>query len=77
VPGSADWHVRQYGEATAQTIDAAVRTLIQDAFQRAVAILSANRALLHQSAQELLTKETFSADELKLIATKLGQQRLA
>ena len=38
-PGSADWHVRRYGEATAEAIDAAVRTLIGDAFQRAVAIL--------------------------------------
>ncbi|MDR3534058.1 MAG: ATP-dependent zinc metalloprotease FtsH [Rhodopila sp.] len=71
-PGGADWHVRRYGEATAEAIDAAVRALIEDAFQRAVAILTANRALLDQTAKDLLTKETFSSDELKQIATKLG-----
>jgi cell division protease FtsH len=71
-PAAADWHVRRYGEATAEAIDAAVRALIGDAFQRAVAILTANRTLLDQSAKKLLTKETFSFDELKLIATKLG-----
>jgi cell division protease FtsH len=76
VPGSADWHVRRYGDATAEAIDAAVRTLIEDAFQRAVAILTANRALLNQTARDLLTKETFSAEELKVIATKLGYRRL-
>jgi cell division protease FtsH len=58
-PGGADWRVRRYGETT-------------DAFQRAVAILAANRGLLDRSAEELLAKETFSADELKLIAAKLG-----
>ncbi len=71
VPAGADWHVRRYGETTAEAIDAAVRALIEDAFQRAVAILTANRPLLEQSADELLAKETFSADELKQIASRL------
>jgi cell division protease FtsH len=70
-PGMADWHVRHYGESTAAAIDSAVRALIDDAFQRAVAILTANRALLDQSAKELLIKETFSADELKRIAAEI------
>jgi cell division protease FtsH len=76
VPGGADWHARRYGDATAEAIDAAVRALIEDAFRRALAILTANRVLLDQSATELLVKETFSADELKGIATKL-EHRLA
>jgi cell division protease FtsH len=71
MPGAADWHVRRYGETTAEAIDAAVRALIAGAFQGALAILTANRALLDQSAEELLTKETFSADELKLLAGRL------
>jgi cell division protease FtsH len=70
-PGMADWHVRHYGEATAAAIDTAVRALIDDAFQRAVGILTVNRLLLDQSAKELLTRETFSADELKRIAADI------
>ncbi len=70
--GSAQWHERRYGEATATAIDAAVRSLVDDAFQSAVTILTANRTLLDQTAKELLTKETFSSEELKSIATRLG-----
>jgi cell division protease FtsH len=71
-PGSQDWHPRRYGEATADAIDAAVRVLIEDCFARAVAVLSANQPLLDQSAKDLLAKETFSAEDLKLIADKLA-----
>ena len=70
-PGSADWHPRRYSEETAGAIDTAVRTLIEDQFHRAVAILATNRALLDQAATELLAKETFSSDELKLLAARL------
>ena len=72
MPGSRDWHPRRYGEATADAIDAAVRILIEECFSRAVAILSANRPLLDQAAKNLLAKETFSADDLKLIAARLA-----
>jgi cell division protease FtsH len=74
--GGPQWHERRYGEATAAAIDAAVRALVEDAFKRAVAILTANRALLDQSANELLAKETFSSEELKSIAARLETARL-
>jgi len=74
--GGPQWHERRYGEATATAIDAAVRGLIDDAFQGARTILTANRALLDQSANELLTKETFSSDELKSIAARLETAKL-
>jgi cell division protease FtsH len=70
---AADWRPRRYGEATADAIDIAVRDLIDDAFHRAVAILTANRELLDKSARELLEKETFSADDLKRVAAGLAQ----
>ncbi len=76
-PGAPNWQSRQYGEATAEAIDAAVRSLIESAFQRAVSILTVNRALLDQAAKDLLAKETYSFDELKLIAAKLGRPRAA
>ncbi len=71
VPGAADWHARRYGEKTAEAIDSAVQVLIEGAFQRALAILRANRDLLDQSANLLLTQETFSSEELIDIAAKL------
>jgi cell division protease FtsH len=70
--GVPQFHERRYGEATATAIDAAVRALIDDAFRRAQAILTANRTLLDQSAKDLLVKETFTADELQVIATRVG-----
>jgi cell division protease FtsH len=70
--GGPQWHERRYGDATASAIDVAVRTLIDNAFQRAVSILTANRALLDRAAKELLTKETFTGDELKALAGALS-----
>ena len=71
---NADWRPRRYGDATADAIDNAVRALIDDAFHGAVAILAANRALLDQTAKELLEKETFSADDLKRVAGLLAHR---
>ncbi|MBY0512011.1 MAG: ATP-dependent zinc metalloprotease FtsH [Rhodospirillaceae bacterium] len=62
-PGT--WQQRRYGEATAAAIDGAVKALVEDAFQRAVAVLTRNRSLLEQSARRLLAKETLAADDLK------------
>ncbi len=69
--GSDDWQPRHYGDATAGAIDVAVRRLIDDAFTRAQSILAANKALLLESAAELLAKETLSEDELRPFAARL------
>jgi cell division protease FtsH len=71
VPGGADWRPRRYGEETAAAIDTAVRELVDAAFQRADAILTANRVLLDQAAKELLAKETLSTQDLQAVAAKL------
>ncbi len=62
--GNAPWQQRRYGEATADAIDGAVRSLIAAAFARATAILSANCELLHRTAQHLLAQETLGEAEL-------------
>ena len=62
---------RQYSDETAREIDHAVRALSETAFGRAVAILTANRAVLEGAAQDLLKKETLGEDEIAEIATKL------
>jgi cell division protease FtsH len=55
---------RQYSEETAREIDCAVRALVEAAFARAVAILTANRAVLERGAKLLLERETLSDAEL-------------
>ncbi|RUW72129.1 ATP-dependent zinc metalloprotease FtsH [Mesorhizobium sp. M4B.F.Ca.ET.049.02.1.2] len=70
-PDGAEWRPRRYGEETTAAIDKAVRGLIDDAFHEAVAILTSNRKLLEQTARDLLARETYSADDLRAIASKL------
>ena len=72
MPAGADWRPRHYGEQTADAIDAAVRELVDGAFQRATAILAANRAILERTAAELLAKETLSGEQLKALARDLS-----
>jgi cell division protease FtsH len=61
------WQPRRYAEATAAAIDGAVKSLTQEAFERAASILRTNRDLLERSAKELLGKETFGDAELATI----------
>ena len=53
-----------YSERVADEIDAAVQTLVSEAFDRATEILSCNREMLTQTAEKLLQQETLSRDEL-------------
>ncbi len=61
MPGST---TRNYSEETAREIDCAVRELTSIAREKALAILTANRAQLDQGARLLLEKETLSAGEI-------------
>jgi len=56
---------RPYSEQTAREIDCAVREIVRRAFDRARAILESNRALLEESARELLAHETLSENDLR------------
>ena len=56
--------MRNYSEETAAQIDTAVRKLIKASFDKATAVLEANRETLDESAKLLLAKETLTADEL-------------
>lgn len=60
---------RRYSEATAAAIDAAVKEIVEGAFQRAVTILKRNRTLLEESAKRLLEKETLAGNDLQSIIT--------
>jgi cell division protease FtsH len=62
---------RNYSEETARDIDRAVRAISEAAFDRAVAILEANRVALDQGARQLLQKETLAEEEIAAIAATL------
>ena len=55
---------RNYSEETANKIDIAVRVLVDQALERAINILQANRALLDQTAETLLQTETLNQPEI-------------
>jgi cell division protease FtsH len=63
--------VRQFSEETAQQIDRSVRAISEATFERAVGILTTNRAILEDGAQQLLQKETLTEAEITLIAAAL------
>jgi cell division protease FtsH len=67
---------RSYSEQTAWQIDEAVRELINQAFDKATAILERHRQLLDDTAQKLLAKETLTADELPSIDTLQGADQI-
>src|ERR1700758_3096873 len=71
LPGLAAPPERKYSEETAREIDRAVRAISENAFDRAVGILTANRAALEQGARQLLQKETLVEEEIAAIATTL------
>ncbi|HYM72607.1 MAG TPA: ATP-dependent zinc metalloprotease FtsH [Stellaceae bacterium] len=62
---------RNYGEETAHAVDAAVRTLVDDALEHAVAILDCNRTLLDRTATALLKTETLDESEIAVLKQKV------
>jgi cell division protease FtsH len=64
---------RDYSEETAREIDCAVREIVKHAFDKALAILTARRAVLEKSAAALLQKETLGEEELARIRSELGK----
>ena len=66
---------RDYSEAVAQVIDEEVKKLVDEAHQRAVAILSDNREKLQLVANRLLEVETIDYDEfLELVGEPASAQ---
>jgi ATP-dependent Zn protease len=63
-PGEA-LQQREYSEATAQTIDSEVRTLLANGYQRAHEILTRDRKFLEAIARKLLDTEVMDRAELR------------
>ena len=58
-------------EETQAHIDAAIRSIVMDGFERATVILSANRDVLERGARALLEKETLDEDAIRALAQDL------
>ncbi len=58
---------RSYSEETAREIDCAVRQIVARAFERSCAILAERRAILEDTARDLLARETLDEADLKAI----------
>ncbi len=67
---------KDYSEETAREIDMQVRTLVDDAYRRAVALLTERRALLNEGARLLLEKETLTPEDFPALvqAAPLSEQ---
>ena len=62
---------RDYSENIAETVDAQVRALIEQAHNEAYQVLSANRDILDKLARELLEKETLDHNQIAEIFTEV------
>jgi len=60
---------RDFSEATSREVDIAVRGMLQDALDRAKAILGGRRADLEAGAQLVLERETITAADFPALAT--------
>ena len=58
---------RDYSDETAAAVDEEVRRIVDETFDRAVALLEAWRPTLERAARQLLEKETLGEDELRAL----------
>jgi cell division protease FtsH len=58
---------REVSDRTAQTVDSEIKRILDEAYEGAARVLTANRELLDQIAGLLLERETLDADEIKLL----------
>jgi cell division protease FtsH len=61
-------HRREVSEQTAQLVDAEVKRVIDNAYERAKVTLQENLALLHQVAAALLERETLTRDDIEVLS---------
>jgi len=70
-PGIPMQQSREYSEKTADSVDNAVRTLVDHALERAIGILKINRALLERTAEELLKTETLNPPQIEALKREI------
>ncbi|MDP2654504.1 MAG: ATP-dependent zinc metalloprotease FtsH [Candidatus Omnitrophota bacterium] len=66
------WENKDFSEETAKQIDMEIRKIVEEAYQRAKSLLSANRDKLDLIANRLLDKETIDIDEARALLGMSG-----
>jgi cell division protease FtsH len=61
-----------YSKSTAIEIDAEIRRIIQESYQRAKDLLTTNLRLLHKVAEKLLEKEVLDGSEIDALVRAFG-----
>ena len=61
-------HRREVSEQTSQLVDAEVKRVIDQAYERARQTLQANLGLLHQVAAALLERETLNREDIEMLS---------
>jgi cell division protease FtsH len=69
--------MKDYSEQTAIEIDAEIRSIIMDAYERAKDLLCANLTVLHKMAEILLEKEVLDGMEIDDIINRFGNGNAA
>jgi len=64
--------LQDYSDGTADEIDKEVRRLIQDSYDRAKSLLTANMRVLHRMAEVLLEKESIDGADIDEIVKQYG-----
>jgi cell division protease FtsH len=70
-PGIPMMQNREYSEKTANSVDSAVRMLVDHALERAIGILKINHALLERTAEELLKTETLNPPQIEAVKREI------
>ena len=69
---------RELSDATAQAIDKEVRSLVDDAHEKALNILKNNLSLLEDISQKILEKEVIEGDDLiKMLSTSVMPEKVS
>ncbi|MBS0518484.1 MAG: ATP-dependent zinc metalloprotease FtsH [Proteobacteria bacterium] len=76
VPGMVP-PTRWYSDATAARIDAAIKEIVDKAFEQARTILNANRPVLDEMAHALLAQETLVGPALEAFASRVKRESAA
>jgi cell division protease FtsH len=65
-------YAREFSDETERLMDHAIRRLVGCAFDRAIEILSANRAVHEKTAQLLLQKETLEENDISVLRSQIA-----
>ena len=68
-------HQKDYSEAVAAAIDAEIKRIVDEQYERAKTLLTENRDMLNALASELLERETLDDTEFTEIMDKVREQR--